>query len=337
VLLAEAVGDAGALAEAMLQLGGRYHGIGAPATARALYESSAGLARANDLPGTWSRALINLGTVLISRDLPAAMDALREAREVARRSGIVSTIEFAAGNYASTLWIAGRLTEARTVVTESVATATTPSMVIGLACVEANLADATGDPMPAPPPLESTGSAWDRAGLGYLELRRLLGAGDVVAAAATTESTLAHVLAAGGLEDDFGWIWPPLVRTAVIAGDVPLAARLLEPVTTASPGIVSALVAAELRHLLGLVGALRGDDPGQVEADLRAGVAALADFGAVGASARAEEELVRWLIGQGRAQEARPHIEHARGVYEQMGATGWLRTLDSQLSASLAP
>ncbi len=92
------------------------------------------------------------------------------------------------------------------------------------------------------------------------------------AAAATTESTLVHLLAAAGLDDDFCWLWPPLVQTAAIAGDVRLATRLLEPVTTASPGIVSAAVAAHYRHLLGLVGALRGDDPGQIEADLRAGV-----------------------------------------------------------------
>ena len=174
LLLAEAVGDAGALAEAMLQLGSRYQSTGGPATARALYESAADLSRANDLPGTLARSLINMGTILMSRDLPAALEALREARDVARRSGVVAMIEFAAGNYASALWIAGRLSEARTVANEAVATASTPSMVIALACVQANVAEATGEPMPASPHLESTGSAWDRAGLGYLELRRLL-------------------------------------------------------------------------------------------------------------------------------------------------------------------
>ncbi|HZV25138.1 MAG TPA: hypothetical protein VFG00_02505, partial [Acidothermaceae bacterium] len=67
------------------------------------------------------------------------------------------------------------------------------------------------------------------------------------------------------------------------------------------------------------------------------GLAALADFGAVGASARAEEDLARWLIGQGRTQEAQPHLEHARAVYQDMGAIGWLRALESQASVTLAP
>ena len=336
VLLAEAVGDAGALAEAMLQLGSHYQGIGGPATARALYESAAVISRANDLQGTLARSLINIGTVLISRDLPAALEAIREARAVARRSGIVAMIESAAANYASTLWLAGRLSESRAVAEETAATAATPSMKTFLAVVQANIADATGEPAPVAPPMAATGSAWDRAGFGYLEMRRLLASGDAVAAAAMTEPTLVHVLAACGLDDDFCWLWPPLVQTAVRAGDVALATRLLEPVTTASAGIVSAAVAAHSRRLLGLVGALRGDDAGQVEADLRAGVVALADFGAVAESARAEEDLARWLIGQGRTQEAQPHIEHARAVYQDIGATGWLRTLDSEVSASLA-
>jgi len=337
VLLAEAVGDVGALAEAMIQLGTHYHGIGGPATARALYEAAADISRANDVPGTLARSLINIGTVLMSRDLPAAIEALREAREIARRSGVVSMIEFAEGNYASTLWLAGRLSDSRTVVTEAAATTATPSMQSLLACLQANIADATGEPVPASPHAAGTGGAWDRAGFGYLEMRRLLADGDAAAAAATTESTLVHVLAAGGLDDDFCWLWPPLVKAAVMAGDAPLATRLLEPVTTASQGIISAAVAAQLRYLLGLVGALRGDDAGQVETNLRAGVAALAEFGYVGASARAEEDLARWLIGQDRAHEAQPHIEHARSVYEAMGATGWLRTLDSEVAASLAP
>ena len=199
-----------------------------------------------------------------------------------------------------------------------------------------NIADATGEPIPAAPHEPGTGGAWDRAGAGYLEMRRLLAARDAVGAAATTESTLVHVLAAAAIDDDFCWLWPPLVQTAVIAGDAALATRLLEPVSTASEGIISAAVAAQYRYLLGLVGALRGDDSGQVEADLRGGVAALAEFGAVGASARAEEDLARWLIGQGRTQDAKPHLEHARSVYEAMGATGWLRTLDSEVAASLA-
>jgi len=77
--------------------------------------------------------------------------------------------------------------------------------------------------------------------------------------------------------------------------DVALAQRLLEPATTAAPEIASPAVTAHLRHLRGLIGFARGDNASEIEADLRAGVAALADFGGVGWSARAEEGLGRWL------------------------------------------
>jgi hypothetical protein len=72
-----------------------------------------------------------------------------------------------------------------------------------------------------------------------------------------------------------------------------------------------------------------GDDPELVEADLRAGIASLGAFGAVGERARTEEELARWLVGQGRGQEAAPLLDSARSTYRDIGATGWLARLDS--------
>ena len=37
----------------------------------------------------------------------------------------------------------------------------------------------------------------------------------------------------------------------------------------------------------------------------------------------------RWLLGTERADEARPLLEEARGLFEQMGATLWLERLDA--------
>jgi class 3 adenylate cyclase/tetratricopeptide (TPR) repeat protein len=336
VFLAEAVGDPELLAKAMINLGGRYQSTGGPSVSRALYEEAADIARAHDLPGALAHALVNLSTVLMSRDLPAAVDALFEAREMARRAGVSSVADYAAGNCSSALWSAGRLAEARQVVQEGVDTVTTPTVRWGLAVVANNLADAEGQPLPPLLEDETALSAWDLAARGSIAALRLQAEGDVQGAAALAEDTLAHQLAASGLEDDFVNFWPPLVRSAVAAGDVPLAERLLEPVAGAAPGLLSTGVAAHLRGLRGLVGAARGDDPASVEADLRAGVAALADFGAVGWSARAEEDLARWLVGQDRAGDAAPHLEHARATYAQIGALGWLQRLDAFASSGLA-
>jgi hypothetical protein len=100
-------------------------------------------------------------------------------------------------------------------------------------------------------------------------------------------------------------------------------------VETAPASIVSPGVRAHWLRLRGLFGALRGDDPETVEADLRAGIAELDAYGAVGYRARAQEELGRWLSSQGRGTEAVPLLEAARATYEEIGAAGWLARLDA--------
>ena len=67
-------------------------------------------------------------------------------------------------------------------------------------------------------------SAWPRPSIG-----------GPASAARIAEETLPHVLTTMGLEDEFGYIWPPLVQAALAAGDVGLAERLMAPVTGAVP------------------------------------------------------------------------------------------------------
>ena len=150
-------------------------------------------------------------------------------------------------------------------------------------------------------------------------------AGDHSAAADLAAATVEHLRAAAGIEDDFFVLWPPLVLTALAAGDLDLADRLLEPVATAQPGLVSPGVGAQWLRLRGLVGAARGADPSVVEADLRAGIEALGAFGAVGERARAQEELARWLVEQDRAADAAPLVVSARETYAEIGADGMAR------------
>ena len=109
------------------------------------------------------------------------------------------------------------------------------------------------------------------------------------------------------------------------------AQRLLLPVASAPPIILTPVLAALLARLRGLVGAARGDDPTRIEADLRAGVTGLDAFGAVGLAARAKEDLVLWLAAQGRGDEATGLLEEARATYQEIGALGWLTHLDAHL------
>ena len=62
---------------------------------------------------------------------------------------------------------------------------------------------------------------------------------------------------------------------------------------------------------------------------MRAGVDALAAFGAMGFHAQAEEELARWLFVRHRGDEAAPLLAAARATYTDIGATGWLAKLDA--------
>jgi tetratricopeptide (TPR) repeat protein len=331
-LLAEAYGDADMLANALIQLGSVYQATGAPVTSRAVTEAAAGVARAHDLPGTLANALTNLGTIQMSRDIDAALATFKESLETARRSGIAAQMDYGAGNYASALWTAGRLAEARALIDEARETVTIPTISLYLACIDAWVGDARGEPLGELPQTEASLSSYDHAAVGSIELMRLLAAGDTTAAAASTEATLAHVLTTAGLDDDFMHFWPPLVRAALADHDVPLAERLITPVQTASPGIVSPAVAAHLLNLRGLVRAARGDEPAEVESDLRSGVKALTAFGALGWASRAEDDLGRWLVGQGRMDEAAPVFAHVRETYEAIGAAGWLARLDAWLA-----
>jgi class 3 adenylate cyclase/tetratricopeptide (TPR) repeat protein len=325
LLLAEAAHDPVALASAQVHLAIHYQALGALVTARALASSAAQIARDNDKPIELAIALINLATIQLPYDLAAAIDTLTEATESARRSGSTTYRDYATGNYALALWTAGRMPDLQALLDESRDVTTLPAMRLSTACVEAWLADATGLPLPPSIDTAASDAEADRAWLGNLQVAHALAAGAPDEAARIARSTIESLLGAAGIEDDFMHLWPPLVAAALAAHDLELAERLLEPVRTAVPGSVSPAVNAQYLRLRGLVGARRGDEPLEVEADLRAGIDALTEFGAVGQAACASEELARWLLDHGRATDAEPLLEQARLTYEQIGARGWLQ------------
>ncbi len=194
------------------------------------------------------------------------------------------------------------------------------------------LADAQGGPTPARA-VDFDDATDDENVLAWrasADITLALAAEDPATAARIASASIDHILAAMGLEDDFMFLWPPLVLAALAANDTDLAQQLLEPVATAQPGRVAPAVAAQWHRLRGLVAAARGDDPLSVEADLRAGIAALEAFGAVGYRARAQEELAHWLLDQNRPSDAEQLIEQARATYTDIGAAGWLTQLDSR-------
>jgi hypothetical protein len=333
IILAEAIGDPGSLSVFVRGTGYKFQMLGAPIMADAQYRTSADIARQHGLPDKLAGALTNQVTSQFTRDLQAALVGSREGVEAARRGGVRSSIETALTNHLLALWAAGRLTDARESLSSIAYDAQDPSLRMFLHGISRWLADAEGL---SPEDRSSPELTDDEAGdnqytlvwLGHMRMVEALDRGDTAEAARIAERTLPHLLATSGIEDEFIFHWPPLVLAALANGDPDLADRLMEPVTTTRAALPPYLDAQRLR-LSGLIAVARGDDPAAAEADLRAGVAGLAAFGAVADAARAEEELARWLISQGRAAEAEPMLEDVRATYEQIGALGWLAQMHS--------
>jgi class 3 adenylate cyclase len=328
LLLAEATGDLESVAMALMMLAVHYGNSGAPITSRGLTELAAQIARENDLSVPLANALNNLASMLVSRDLPAAIRVAQEGLEVARRASTAGHIDYTTLNYLLALWHAGRLSELRADLSDAKESVTLPLIAAGLVCVETRVAEACGEPLPPVADMEGRESENDVSTRLDMEIAHAMAQGDAAGATALAEESLPHLMAAMGIDDDFVTMWPPLVEAALAAGDTAAAERLLAPVETAPASIVSPGLRAHWLRLRGRLGALRGDEPEGVESDLRAAIAELEAFGAVGYRARAEEELGRWLVGQGREAEAAALLDSARATYEQIGANGWLARLE---------
>ena len=330
LFLAEALNDPGALAKALEALGSTYLRGGAHQAGVILLEAAAVIAREHDYPLSLARALGNLGAFLNGRDVRTALRHQEQARDVARRAGLQALEENSRVNIAVGLWCSGRLTEAAGVVPEGI-DITDPQRDIAWRTLQVWMAEAQGTTLPAPvaDTAADTDSQSNLAWLRSADLARAVVTGDRDEATHLAPQVLDHLLAASGLDDDFFVLWPPAVLAALGAEDLDLAERLLAPVTEALPGQRAPAVAAQWHRLRGLVAAARGDDPEFTETELRAGIDALATFGAAGFQAQTQEELGRWLVTQSRPDEAAPLLDAARRAYAEIGATGWLARLDT--------
>jgi class 3 adenylate cyclase len=327
VVLAEALDDPEAMASARLGLGLGYALTGAHGTGVVLLESAAAIARDHGDPRVLARALNNLSAVLNSHDLPTAIGHAEEATEVARRAGLWTWQGIAEVNLAVGLWCAGRLDAVAALLPEDPAASAKQSRY-AWAAIEVWLAEARGEPLPPRVADEKTDEVISLAWLASADLARATAAGGDDDVARLAAFALDQMLTAAGLDDDFFVLWPNTVLAALEARDLDLAERLLAPVSEALPGQRSPAVSAQWHRLRGLLAATRGDDPELAETEMRAGVEALAAYGATGSHAQAQEELGRFLAAQGRDDEAGPLLAAARTTYTQIGATGWLDRLE---------
>ncbi len=331
LFLAEAVNSPADLSAALGNLGTNFGVSGAPQAALVLLQGAAAIDREHSRPTDLAFTLSNLTSMLFSRDLRQALETGRESLEVARRSGVRMTIDFAGLNYTLALWTAGELREAVAVLAQTAEAVTDPTIEVSIRVIWQWLSEAVGEVAPLHssfegdlPPFE------DESDLAWLGCLAIAGGLDDLPdeRIGTAEEVLGHILGAGGLGDDFVHLWPPLVSAALAEDDTDLAVRLLEPVATARPGVIPAPVKAHYHRFKALIGAAQREDPGLIDADFQAAIDGMNSFGAVGLAARVEEEYGRWLLTQHRQTEAALALDHVRTVYTQIGADGWLSRLD---------
>ncbi len=329
LLLAEANGDRESLAAAFVAIGIRYLGVGAPTAARVALEAAGEVARSDGFPVAHARALVTLAALNNCRNPEAALGYATEGFEVARKAGQQLIANHAKANVAIELWTLGRLTELRQELNESWGAHLEDSWRFALSGVEVWLSVAEGTTPEWTPSDGRTDNPADLTWIAAAAMSRALASGDRTEAVRIAAESFDQLMISAGIEDDFFVLWPPYVEAVLAAGDIDLASRFLDRVTSVPAGRVPEGVAAQWHRFRGLVEAARGGDPFVVESELMAGIDALAALGAVGYRAKAQAELGTWLIGQGRAAEAQSLLEAARLTFREIGAHGWLADLEA--------
>jgi class 3 adenylate cyclase/tetratricopeptide (TPR) repeat protein len=326
--LSERTGDPAEMADALNGLARQFTAREAPFTGHLLLVAAADVSRRTGSPRSMSRALMNLALEELARDVDRGVALNRESLEVARKSGVVANSAVAAANLGLALWTRGEWDDLAALLVAGEDLSLDPTLMPIRFALQCWLAHARGSAPPEPDAAHEVGDSlsdlsW--AAHGALLVAREQGRADE--AAAQGARSVGYALRWQGLGDDFMHLWPPAVEAAIHARQLDLADELLGHVADEPPALLTPALAAHLPRLRGLLGAARGGDPRAVEADLREGAEAMAAYGAVPYAARAQQALGQWLADQGRDDQAEPWLDLARGAYERLAATAWLREL----------
>ncbi len=333
IQLAEKVGDVEHLSDALTALSASYMFVGASETARALMDAAADLAREHHLPAALARNLINLMSMLMGEDLARALEVGREALQVAERAGVAVWRAYVEANLRLTLFGCGEWAE----LEGRLAGAESNGTIMELA-TEAGTRGlftmARGQVFAVPWAETERPASDDPAESGWISFAcgcGLLAEGRTDAALDEMVRGLDLIHLHNGISDDFVFTWPLAVEVAITLGDEPAVGRLLAVVDDGAARVkLPRGVRAHRARFAGLL-AMRSD-LGLAEQSLRVAVEGFATWGQRPYGARAELELASLLSGLGREDEAAVLRDPARALLEEIGAEGWLSTLDSQRS-----
>ena len=332
VRVAEAVGDHGSLAAAMLRQANILSATGAPVAAAVMWQGIADFAALHDLTAIRAHLSMLLATYDTGRDANAALARFREALDLSTRVGSIPQVTLVRENLGLALWTTGRWHELWELIAEFGHEANRQLDSVLIRVLDIWKESAVGGGTDWPPLEHATQGAMENAidlWVNFAEMERCRASGNLGAATRYAEVAVTAAYTAMGLEDDFALIWPAAVTTAVDAGDLDLVDRLMELVDRTPSGLITPIIAAQHRRLSGMLGIARGAEPAVIETALTEAVAALEAYGAVPDRALTEATLGRWLIEQGRPDDADRWLVSARATMTELGAHAWLSALPS--------
>ncbi len=326
--LAEETDDAATRFHALNDLAIMLLDIGATTAHVAMLERASDLAREAGLLGKLGLALSNLCSSAYAHDLDRAATLADEAVRVTQQVGDVFYSEVALTNAGFAWWLSGSWDRLVDEIPRWLAEREPTAACGALWLTERQVRLARGEQIEDLAIPESE-DPWERHAASVVRGLARAGAGDITGAASTTAATAYAVFADAGILEDFELLWAPVVELQLRAGDLVTAEALLALAEPLAGARARPLLRGELPRLRGMVAAARGEDP---EADLRAAAATFTAYGAPYLLARTRHELARWLLAEGRRDEAAPSLEQAREAYAGLGAQAGLDDLDALLA-----
>ncbi|HSV41360.1 MAG TPA: hypothetical protein VLI04_21535, partial [Nocardioidaceae bacterium] len=332
--LAEALGDAGALADGLGSLSMFYGNTGSPWIARLIQQASNSLASEHQLTTSLARSLVNMTADRIGHDLLGAVEVGRESVSVSLRAGSRNMTAYAQCNLAVALSASGRWTELDALLGDADALR---GSILGATAyfVDALAALHRGLQPPAPPSHEAWTStspsdvAWFRLADGITALA----SGDKRHALTFAQEATEMLYGFAGTWDDFLHPWSLAGELTVELKEYQQLDELLALVDTSTTSH-SLAVLARHAHLSGLR-AMELGRPEDVESSMRDAIDGFTRWGSPLWRAQAQADLGSWLRLQGRDEEAQGLLASARDSYVELGASALLEVLNGIESRSL--
>ena len=310
--------------------------------AHALIGHSLEIALGNDLTSSALRAYNNLGETLTRRDrFDDAVEAYDSGVALATRAGNQAWAWILLSERSYTLAMVGRWHDALASVADIPQDAYAELRPIGLATSLTEIHGYRGEPdeirsvVAAFGRLESTTDLQER--FQYAATRAMLARskGRWAEALTAAEEAIAGVGEVGVGSQAVRQAYSIAGEAALALGDLGKVQELLALVERVRPGEVPPSLRAQAERLRGLLAAARGE-AGEVEAPFKRAAGSFRELGMPFWLAVTLLQHGEWLVAQGRAEEAEPHLAEAGETFERLEARPWLERLSS-ISGRPAP